>query len=267
MATIVLVEDSPWIRKGLAETVPWADLGFTLAGQAADGNEGHDLILRLNPNFALVDIMMPGRDGLAMIEALRQNPAIQTQFIIMSAHNEFPLTRKALTLGALDYLLKPVREKDLIELLRKIQKRRPEGGEKDLAEALAGLTGIHPDFRTFLDLRPGANQTGDPLLLYTLRRMEEVYASNVSLSDIAGEIKMSESSLSRRFKKALGFTFVEYLTMLRVWRAVELFSDPLVRIGEVAQRVGIEDQRYFSMLFKKVLGRTPSQYRSTMGFS
>lgn len=267
MASIVVVEDSPWIRKGLAETIPWEDLSLSLVGLAPDGNEGHDLILRLNPDFALVDIMMPGRDGLSMIEALAKNPAVQTKFIIMSAHNEFSLTRKALTMGVLDYLLKPVREKELIELLRRIQKSRPEGSERHLAEVLANLPGILPEFRAFLDLRPRATKGGDPSLQYTLRRMEEVFASNVSLADIASELKVSESSLSRRFKKALGFTFVEYLTMLRVWRAVEFFSDPLVRIGEVAQLVGIADQRYFSLLFKKALGLTPSQYRRRLGIT
>lgn len=266
MGTIVLIEDSPWIRKGLAETIPWSQLGLTLVGVAGDGLEGHDLILRLNPHFAIVDIMMPGRDGLAMIEALKKNPAIQTQYIIMSAHNEFPLTRKALTMGVLDYLLKPVREKELVELLTRIQKQLPRGADGDLSAILLGFSGLDPEFRRFLKLR-SPSPSVDPLLQYTLRRMEEIYASSISLRDICTELKVSESNLSRRFKRSLGFTFVEFLNMLRVWRAVELFADPLVRIGEVSVLVGISDQRYFSMVFKRAIGMTPSQFRATMGFA
>ncbi|MCY1251201.1 HTH-type transcriptional activator Btr [compost metagenome] len=76
---------------------------------------------------------------------------------------------------------------------------------------------------------------------------------------------MSESNFSRLFKKQTGVSFVEYLTQLRMEKAKELLLRPDEKVYEIALAVGYQDSRYFSQIFRKYTGDTPSEYRSRFG--
>ena len=58
-----------------------------------------------------------------------------------------------------------------------------------------------------------------------------------------------------------GLTYVEYATMVRIRKAMEFLADPACRVNEVANRVGVADSRYFSSIFKRYTGFTPSEFR------
>lgn len=84
---------------------------------------------------------------------------------------------------------------------------------------------------------------------------------DLTLEEVAAEIQLSPGYLSRILKQKTGFSFVDYLTRLRVKKATQLMADPAARVFEVAERVGYHSQQYFSRAFKKVLGISPSEYR------
>ena len=67
MYRVVIAEDEDIIRKGLVYSIPWADMGCTVVGEAANGVEGVALIQRLEPDIVVADINMPILDGLGMI--------------------------------------------------------------------------------------------------------------------------------------------------------------------------------------------------------
>ncbi|WP_418452464.1 helix-turn-helix domain-containing protein [Anaerotruncus massiliensis (ex Liu et al. 2021)] len=67
--------------------------------------------------------------------------------------------------------------------------------------------------------------------------------------------------LSRLFRHETGVTFVDYLSRVRIRRAVELLADGELKMYEIAERVGYSSQHYFSSAFKKVLGVSPMEYR------
>jgi two-component system, response regulator YesN len=83
----------------------------------------------------------------------------------------------------------------------------------------------------------------------------------LSLEDVAAELQMSPSYVSKLMKEETGCSFIEYLTRIRVNRAVQLLGDPAVKVFEAAEAVGYGDQHYFSRAFKKVLGVSPLDYR------
>lgn len=85
---------------------------------------------------------------------------------------------------------------------------------------------------------------------------------NLMLQDVAGEVSMSNSRFSTVFSQETGYTFTEYLTMLRISKAQELLKATELRSSKIAQAVGYTDPHYFSYLFKKRTGMTPSEYRS-----
>lgn len=84
----------------------------------------------------------------------------------------------------------------------------------------------------------------------------------LSLTNIADDLHISTSYLSNLIKKELGVSFLTYITNLRMAKAVELLKDRHLAIKEIACRVGFDSEHSFIRNFKKVYGRTPSEYRN-----
>jgi len=91
--------------------------------------------------------------------------------------------------------------------------------------------------------------------------INEHYTEQITLNDVAEKIFVSSCYISRMFKKELGKNFVDYLNGLRMERAKELLKDPKYKTYEIAELVGIPDAHYFSRLFKKYEGLTPTEYK------
>lgn len=261
MYRVAIVEDSDWIRKGLEFTVPWQDFGFIVIGSAANGVEGLKLIRRLAPDLAIVDIKMPQMDGLSMIERLREGGGACPEFIVISGYNDFDFTRKAILLGARDYLLKPIDDKDLHDVLKRMAETLSSSKAQGRLEAIFREQAFDPAFVAFFHRLMDESVRKDDLVGYAIKRVEERYDTDLALPDIASELHASESTLGKRFKRVAGCGFVEYATMVRMKKALEFLADPDCRVNEVASRVGIADSRYFSSLFKRSTGFTPSQFR------
>jgi len=83
----------------------------------------------------------------------------------------------------------------------------------------------------------------------------------LSLETVASAAGISPGYLSRLLKLETGFSFVDYLTRVRITKALRLMSDPAVKVYEAAEAVGYQSQHYFSRAFKRVLGRPPVEYR------
>ena len=104
--------------------------------------------------------------------------------------------------------------------------------------------------------------TGTPLVVLVKNYIDKNYhRENLSLQDAADIAHISPQHLSRVFRQELNVTFVDYLTQIRILKAIELISDPTLKIYEVAEKVGYNSQHYFSSAFKKVLGVSPLEYR------
>ncbi|ALS26569.1 two-component system response regulator [Paenibacillus sp. 32O-W] len=104
---VIIVEDEPRVRKGLAETIDWPSFGMELVGTAANGLEGLELFRLHKPGLVVADIRMPVMDGLAMTEAILEIQP-ETKVIIISGHDEFQYAQKGISLGVTNYLLKPI---------------------------------------------------------------------------------------------------------------------------------------------------------------
>lgn len=91
--------------------------------------------------------------------------------------------------------------------------------------------------------------------------VDEQFTSHVTLNQLASRFFMSDSYFSRLFKQYTGKNFVDYVAEKRVQKAQELLKGTALKTYEIAQGVGYPDQRYFSQIFKKATGFTPSEYR------
>ena len=111
-----------------------------------------------------------------------------------------------------------------------------------------------------LELNRKASYT--PIVLLSQKHIETYYyKEDLSLQELADTIQISPTYLSRLLKNEIGVSFIEYLIQVRVEKAIQIMSDPTVKLYEVAQRVGYNNQHYFSTAFKKVVGLSPAEYR------
>jgi two-component system response regulator YesN len=96
--------------------------------------------------------------------------------------------------------------------------------------------------------------------------LEQHYAEDISLEDVAEQVNISPQYYSKLIKKTTGFNFIDWLSMLRVKKAKELLTNSDYTVKEVCFMVGYKDPNYFSRIFKKRIGITPSEYVKTSSY-
>lgn len=116
MINTVIVDDEIWVCQLIKNILDWESYGFTIIGEAYNGNDAVELISNKKPDLVLTDIRMPGIDGIGIIETIRQQ-GLGTKFVIISGYNDFEYAQRAIKLGALGYLLKPIDKNELSEFL------------------------------------------------------------------------------------------------------------------------------------------------------
>lgn len=130
----VLVDDSEQARKLLRLMLKELAPDILVAGEAADVSSAVDLIRKLKPDVVFLDIEMPGKSGLQLLDELARHE-VHYEIIFTTAFNDYAL--KAFRLSAIDYLLKPIPEKDLVEALDRLRDRKDQ---KELKSRLDALT-------------------------------------------------------------------------------------------------------------------------------
>src|SRR3954471_24024686 len=118
---VLIVEDDPLIRANVLELL--SEEGFDVIS-AQDGADGLALAMARVPDLVVCDITLPKLDGYAVLQAIREDPAIaSTPFIFLTAKAERTDVRAGMNLGADDYLTKPFTTRDLLDAVR-IRMRR-----------------------------------------------------------------------------------------------------------------------------------------------
>ncbi|MBH1941189.1 helix-turn-helix transcriptional regulator [Mobilitalea sibirica] len=100
----------------------------------------------------------------------------------------------------------------------------------------------------------------------TKEYLEAHYTEDITLEDVAEQVNISPQYFSKLIKKNTGFNFIDWLSMLRVKKAKELLTNSDLTVKEVCFMVGYKDPNYFSRIFKKRMGITPSDYIKNSNF-
>lgn len=145
---VLIVDDEFIMRQGMKHMLEWEKEGFQIVGEASNGQEGLDLVAKLEPHIVLADIVMPIIDGIEFSEILSAKyPAVQ--LIILSSYDKFEYVKTTLLNGATDYILKPT--------------LNPEILLKTLKKAASGIAGLQLHTQ---DELPYASQVERVLLGY-----------------------------------------------------------------------------------------------------
>ncbi|GGD98669.1 response regulator [Paenibacillus nasutitermitis] len=130
MVKVMIVDDEYYVRMDVRTLIPWEQKGFQLTEDAVDGQDALQKISELGPDIVLLDISMPGMDGITLLGRLREQ-GFAGKIIVLSCHDDFSHVKEALLLGAQDYLLKhnlapDMLEKALDSVVRKLEEERQE---------------------------------------------------------------------------------------------------------------------------------------------
>lgn len=118
MHSVLVIDDNKIAVTAIVKSTNWEAFHCEVAGVAYDGISGLELIHRKNPDIVIIDIQMPGFNGLDIIEKIKQQKP-DIQFIIISGYNQFEYAQRAIRYGASDFLLKPVMTEELEQSLEK----------------------------------------------------------------------------------------------------------------------------------------------------
>ena len=119
MKKIIVVDDEQAIREGLTYLIDWESYGYEIIGIAKNGKEGRSLIMELLPDVVITDIKMPQLNGLDMIKEVKKL-GHSPYAIALTGYSEFEYAKRAIQLDFFSYLLKPIDEEELIDLLNKM---------------------------------------------------------------------------------------------------------------------------------------------------
>lgn len=241
MIKVLIADDEKIIREGLKHQLQEAEIEIEAVLLASNGLEALELIEKEHPEIILLDINMPIKNGLQIIEdAMKINPL--SKIIIISGYDEFEYAQKAISLGVSDYLLKPVN----IATLKNTVSKAVMQYQNRLWEVS--------------QLNRNYTEEKEDLLPYIKAHFTD---SSLSLSTLAAHFHVSDAYLSRLIRKQCGKSFSDLLIELRMELAKSLLEDKYTHmIYEVATLVGYSSQHYFCRMFKEYTGVSPTDYRA-----
>jgi YesN/AraC family two-component response regulator len=257
MYKVLIVDDERIVREGISSVINWEEQGLTLLSTAKNGIEAYEIIKNDLPDIVITDIIMPGMNGLELIETASEEFKDIT-FIILSGHGEFDYASKAMEFGVKHYILKPCDENTIIPVLEKVKK------EKDEKEKfLQNINYIKIEQKKY----EATNKNYGMVINDVVKCIENNIANeNLSLTWIAKEVLfMNEDYLGKLFYKKTNEKFSQYVMRIRIEKAKELIVDNDCKVYEVAEKSGFGDNtQYFSQVFKKHTGCTPSEYKKSI---
>ncbi|MEH7379481.1 response regulator [Bacillus sp. JJ1533] len=270
---VIIVDDELFERKAIKKIIQKECPDVDVIDEAPNGRIAIEKATQLKPDIMLMDIKMPGIDGVEAVKQIKQlHPDIK--FIMVSAFNTFEYAKEVMQQGVKEYILKPSRKDDILAAIRRVQEeieeeRRQAEAQSELKNrmkellALAqkeGITSINKDHPHSTEL--WKNNQLHELLSKAKNYIDLRYYESLTLEDVAEYVELSPYHFSKLFKEKMGVTFIDYLTTVRVNQAKREMDDPSKSLKEICYSVGYKDPNYFSRVFKKYTGMSPSEYRS-----
>ncbi|MFD0714358.1 response regulator [Paenibacillus sp. GCM10027626] len=261
MIKALIVDDEYLVRLGLRKTIAWEQLGIEIVGEAEDGLTGYEEAMKCKPELIITDIKMPFMDGIELMKKVKDSK-LEASFIVLSGYGDFEYAKGAIRYGAVEYLLKPIENVQLEEVLHRVVERI--AGERTVVRL--GKEKVLEDLVTTLKkVRMQKSKPSSKLIDDALAYIHNYYAEELSIASIADHLHISASYLMHLFKEAMQCTVIDYVTEYRMSEAKKLLKTRNYKIYEVSTLVGYQDHRYFGQLFKKATGLTPREFvKSTL---
>ncbi|MBE7727666.1 MAG: response regulator [Enterocloster citroniae] len=296
MLRLLIADDEVIERKVLYKTLQKNVGDQCVIFQAENGRQALRVYEEEKIQIAILDIEMPGINGIEAAQKIREKDK-ECCIIFLTAFDEFSYAKKAITVRALDYLLKPYDEQELMlvveeamRLAAEFQANRQEAGYQanrpasgyqasrpasgyQASRPAAGHQASQPAGPgQKIELPDAALPVGDDMEdggQVRLSKVTEIishyietnYMYDISMQDLARHMNYSEAYFCKLFKQCFNKNFTSYLTEYRVVEAKRMLAMPTVNIKDIGRAVGYSDSNYFAKVFKRITGQSPTEYR------
>jgi signal transduction histidine kinase/CheY-like chemotaxis protein len=241
---ILVVEDNAEIRDYICQCL---GQGSYHIATAKDGEEGIDKAMTLIPDLIISDVMMPKKDGFALVEAIRNHVSTShIPIVLLTAKTSIESKLQGLKRGADEYLTKPfnpreldLRVKNLIEFRKRIQLRYSD----------STLKTVDPVFEK------------EDAFIAALKKYitENLDQPSLNGDNIGHHFGLSRVHLYRKLKALADTSISEYVKNMRLEKGFELLSQKQLTISEIAYEIGFTSPSHFSRSFREKYGKSPSQ--------
>ena len=248
---LLVAEDELIERKVLCRTLQKYLGDLICLYEAKNGMEALEIFSREAPQVAVLDIEMPGATGLEVARRIRETDK-SCAILFLTGFDKFAYAKQAISVRAMDYLLKPYNEQELIfaveEAIRQVSAQvPPRPAPAPAAEPVRREE--DEDIRTAL------------IRAEISRFIEQHYREDISMQDAAAALRYSDAYFCKLFKQCFKVNFSAYLNEYRVEKARQLIADPRISLKDISTACGYSDSNYFTRVFKRLTGQTPSEYR------
>ncbi len=240
MLNVYIADDEVWIILGLKKLLDKLNIGAYVIGTANNGLTAKEEIGHFKPDVVFADIRMPGLSGLELLQAIPE-VSPESKVVIISGYAEFSYAQEAVQHHAYDYLLKPIKPEELSRVMTAIINERDGVTDEERMPVVS-----------------------DRMIDNVLSDIREHYMEDISLTSLSAKYNISMGHLSKLIKEQLSVNFSDYIASLRIQRAKELLRDDSLSIQKISEIVGYNDYFYFTKVFKKVEGISPSKYRKSI---
>lgn len=190
------------------------------------------------PHVVVTDVRLPGMNGIELSSRLL-SAGRRIEVIMLSGFDDYEYVRSALTLGAVDYVLKPVADDELFRAI-------------DLAFDRLGVS------LSLNGLGSDANVTREALV----QCVDDHVFEPVGVQEIADMLRITPSHASARFRQLTGTTITAYVRRRRIDQARRLLQTPTLSVKEISAMLGYRFPHHFAREFRRLTGKSPSEFRS-----
>jgi YesN/AraC family two-component response regulator len=194
--------------------------------------------------------MMPDMDGVEMCKRLKaNNETSHIPILILTAKTAQEQEKEGLDAGAFDYIAKPFNTQSLLKKIENIVESR-----KSFRKSVSNLN-------LNIDIKKHYTPFDQKLISNTIKVIEDnISSEDFSVEDLAKEVGFSRMQLHRKLKSLVGCSATEFINTIKIDYATKMFDNGCDRVNEAMDAVGISSYSYFNKLFKKVNGKTASEY-------
>lgn len=238
MQSVIIIDNDVWNAERLRKSFISMEKPYQVVEIFSNGRDALRY-LQDNPtkvDFLITDICMPGFPGLELIEQVRKiNKHLQC--IILSVQKVFEYAQKAIELGVVRYLVKPIEMESITQALDSLSFKPMDVSKSEEKLVLSKEVKF-------------------------MKREIDIGFRNVDMNRIAEELGYSKEYLYRLFRREMDISVNNYIQNVRLEKAKEYISETgKYKIYEVCEMVGYEDQVYFSKLFKKKYNISPKDFQ------
>ena len=244
MFSAYLVDDEKLVLDKLINKVPWLDNGFDIIGFNTSAQTALEEITAAEPDVVFCDLKMPKYDGLQLIEKLKEN-GVKSNFVLLTAYQDFDACRELFRLEGLDYFLKPLNEDNAADVLEKVSRK---------------LTAKRQQIPT-TSFVPSQSQDFDDLVEYVTANFNK----KLSLNELGKHFAIHPNRICNLFTKHYQSTLIIFTTNLRMKEASRLTLETDTPFKEIAAHCGYPNYQHFCKVFKSYFGKPPSEYREQNG--